>query len=80
MEIMQFFVFSGGAMEWNEDGVCNDWKDANRMVTNAKTGCPGESGAGDSVNGDRSKLTAADPMEAGFFRVSSIKCSAFRGL
>ena len=52
MEITQFFVFLGGAVEGNEDGVCNDWKDAKRMVTNAKTGCSGESGAGDSVNGD----------------------------
>ena len=79
-EITQFFVFLGGAVEANEDGVCNDRKDVKRMVTNTKTGCSGESGAGDSVNGDRSRLAAPNPMEGGFYRVGSINYSALAGL
>ena len=67
-------------MDGNGEGVCNDRQDAKRMVTIVQAGCLGASGACDSANGGRSKLSAADQMDCGFIRVGSIKCSAFGGL
>jgi hypothetical protein len=79
MEITQFTVFSGCAMEWNEQGVCYGGKDAEKLVAHVQTGYPGKGGAGGSLSGDRSKLSAADQLESGFIRVGSINCSAFGG-
>jgi hypothetical protein len=73
-------MFSGSAVERDEEGVCYGGKDAKKLVADVQTGCPGEGGAGDSTGGSRSKLSTADQMECGYIRVGLINCSAFGGL
>jgi hypothetical protein len=80
MEITQPVMFSGSAVEWNEESVCHDWKDAKRMVTNVQAECSGKAREDYSAGGGRSKLGAADRMEDGYIRIGTIKCSAFGGL
>ena len=80
MEITQPFMFLGNVVEWNEESVCYDWKDAKRMVTNVQAGRSGKVGEDYSVGGGRSKHGAANQMKDGYIRVGTIKCSAFGGL
>jgi len=73
-------MFSGSAVEWDEEGVCYSGKDAKKLVADVQTEGPGEDGAGESTGESRSKLSTVDQMEFGYIRVGSINCSAFGGL
>ena len=80
LEITKSIVFSGSKSEWTKEGDVYDWKNAERVATHVQADCPGESGVYHSTSGTRSKLGAADQLEAGFIRVGTIRCSAFGGL
>lgn len=77
---MQFCVFSGDAVEWNDESDGEDCKNAKKVVGNVQSGRPGKAGVNHSAGGTRSKLSAMDSVQDGFIKVGSIKCSAFGGL
>lgn len=69
----------GCTVEWDEEGVCYGGKNAKKLVADVHTGGQGESGAGDTNGGGRSRLSTAAQVECGYIRVGSINCSAFGG-
>jgi hypothetical protein len=48
-------------MEWDEEGVCYGGKNAKKLVGDVHTGGQGESGAGDTDGGGRSRLSVTEP-------------------